>query len=80
MRVDSPRVRYTEDSIEAEYEYQTTIVAEDNDDDDNTYTVRIRVSICSIVSCVPTRRTDQSIHVGLVHLKFKQLHLIFVPF
>lgn len=41
IRVDSPKVRYSEDFIEAEYEYRTTRVAE-NDRDENdrdTYTV-----------------------------------------
>jgi myo-inositol-1-phosphate synthase len=37
VRVNSPRVRYTEESIEAEYEYRTTLVDENDDD---VYTVR----------------------------------------
>ncbi|EZA51066.1 hypothetical protein DMN91_003093 [Ooceraea biroi] len=41
VRVDSPRVRYTEESIEAEYEYQTTSVADEGDHENEkvTYTV-----------------------------------------
>ncbi|XP_032665042.1 inositol-3-phosphate synthase 1-B [Odontomachus brunneus] len=42
VRVDSPRLRYTNDFIEAEYEYQTTSVTEtgDNNDDGDVYTVK----------------------------------------
>ncbi|XP_011646772.1 inositol-3-phosphate synthase 1-A [Pogonomyrmex barbatus] len=42
VRVDSPRIRYSEDFIEAEYEYQTINVTENNENDENdchTYTV-----------------------------------------
>lgn len=47
VRVDSPRVRYSEDFIEAEYEYRTTRVAEveADENDRDTYTVRILSSI-----------------------------------
>lgn len=38
IRVDSPKVKYTEDYMEAQYEYQTTNVKED---DDMKYTVSI---------------------------------------
>jgi len=48
MRVDSPKVRYSEDFIEAEYEYQTISVTEENENDRDTYTVRI----CSSIHCV----------------------------
>lgn len=41
VRVDSPRVHYTEESIEAEYEYRTSRVTTDNNDHDDTRTVRI---------------------------------------
>lgn len=41
VRVNSPTVRYSEDFIEAEYEYWTTSVTESDENDDNTYTVRI---------------------------------------
>lgn len=37
IRVQSPKVKYTEDCIEAQYEYQTTNVTED----DTKYTVSI---------------------------------------
>lgn len=37
IRVQSPKVKYTEDCIEAQYEYQTTNVIED----DTKYTVSI---------------------------------------
>lgn len=43
VRVDSPRVRYSEDFIEAEYEYRTASVAESDNGD--IYTVRIRSSV-----------------------------------
>jgi len=33
IRVDSPRVRYSENFIEAEYEYQNTSVAEDDENE-----------------------------------------------
>lgn len=48
VRVDSPRLRYTNDFIEAEYEYQTTSVTEtsDNNDGEDVYTVSARLSIC----------------------------------
>lgn len=50
VRVDSPRLRYTDDFIEAEYEYRTTSVTGDNNDDEDVYTVStrlfIRLSIC----------------------------------
>ncbi|KAL0107618.1 hypothetical protein PUN28_014725 [Cardiocondyla obscurior] len=39
VRVDSPKVRYSEDCIEAEYEYRTTNVAESDGNDHDTYTV-----------------------------------------
>lgn len=41
IRVDSPKVRYSEDFIEAEYEYRTTRVAENDreENDHDTYTV-----------------------------------------
>ncbi|XP_072750427.1 uncharacterized protein Inos isoform X2 [Anoplolepis gracilipes] len=39
VRVNSPTVRYSEDFIEAEYEYRTTSVTENDENDDNTYTV-----------------------------------------
>ncbi|XP_039305936.1 inositol-3-phosphate synthase 1-B isoform X2 [Solenopsis invicta] len=39
VRVDSPKVRYTEDFIEAEYEYRTTKVAEADENNRDTYTV-----------------------------------------
>lgn len=32
IHIDSPKVKYTEDYIEAEYEYQTTNVLEDDTD------------------------------------------------
>lgn len=44
VRVDSPKVRYTEDFIEAEYEYRTTKVAEADENNRDTYTVRIHPS------------------------------------
>ncbi|EFN79046.1 inositol-3-phosphate synthase 1-B [Harpegnathos saltator] len=40
VRVDSPGLRYTDDFIEAEYEYQTTSVTGDNNDDEDVYTVK----------------------------------------
>lgn len=45
VRVNSPTVRYSEDFIEAEYEYRTTSVAEGDENDDNTYTVRIHTFV-----------------------------------
>lgn len=53
VRVDSPKVRYSEDFIEAEYEYRTTRVAEnDRDDGDENdcdiYTVGQKFVHCSI--------------------------------
>lgn len=44
VRVNSPTVRYSEDFIEAEYEYRTTSVAE-GDENDDTYMVRIHTSV-----------------------------------
>ncbi|KAI4495521.1 hypothetical protein M0802_008735 [Mischocyttarus mexicanus] len=38
IHIDSPKVKYTEDYIEAEYEYQTTNVLKD--DNDNKFTVK----------------------------------------
>lgn len=38
IRVESPKVKYTEDFIEAQYEYETTNVTED---DNMQYTVSI---------------------------------------
>lgn len=50
MRVDSPGLRYTDDFIEAEYEYQTTSVIEvggnDGDGNNDTYTVRSGFYCC----------------------------------
>lgn len=52
VHVDSPRLRYTDEFLEAEYEYRTTSVTEtgDNNDDEDVYTVSarlfIRLSIC----------------------------------
>ncbi|XP_072750431.1 inositol-3-phosphate synthase 1-B isoform X6 [Anoplolepis gracilipes] len=44
VRVNSPTVRYSEDFIEAEYEYRTTSVTENDENDDNTYTNFLQVS------------------------------------
>lgn len=49
IRVNSPKVRYSKDFIEAEYEYQTTNVTEDDENNDDTYTVRTYSSIHLVV-------------------------------
>lgn len=54
VRVDSTKVRYSKDLIEAEYEYQTTTVVEGDENDDDAYTVRTCSSIHLAVQSVPS--------------------------
>lgn len=75
VRVNSPMVRYSEDFIEAEYEYRTTTVAEGDDED--TYTVsenwhniyrlshylNICVIRCVICSCRPVNTVQVDLSV-----------------
>lgn len=57
VRVNSPKLRYMEDFIEAEYEYQTTNVTEvdgggNNDDDSASYTVSVNRYVRSVPTLV----------------------------
>lgn len=71
VRVDSPRLRYTDDFIEAEYEYQTTSVTETGDENDDKDVYTVSVYICpsvdrsigymlAIIATCHTKRADSS--------------------